>query len=163
MRESIEAMKKIWTKEAAEYHGEFVNFDPMIARPKPAQKPYPPLHVGGAFPYGVRRVIRYGDGWIPAARGDVAEVLPKFHEMAREAGSDPTSIEITSFGLERISTEQSASLTWKWPALWRRFRPRRRMRCCRLSTGGPGSCGKSTAKSLKSKARSPTPPLLDLV
>src|SRR5215475_1298885 len=42
VREAIEAMKEIWTKEEAEYHGEFVNFDPMIARPKPVQKPHPP-------------------------------------------------------------------------------------------------------------------------
>jgi alkanesulfonate monooxygenase SsuD/methylene tetrahydromethanopterin reductase-like flavin-dependent oxidoreductase (luciferase family) len=92
-------MKEIWTKEAAEYHGEFVNFDPTIARPEPVQKPHPPIHVGGAFPHGARRAIRYGDGWIPTARGDVAEVLPKFREMAREAGRDPALIEITSFGL----------------------------------------------------------------
>ena len=92
-------MKEIWSKEEAEYHGEFVNFDPMIARPKPVQKPHPPIHVGGAFPYGARRAIRYGDGWIPTARGDVADVLPKFREMAREAGRDPAAIEITSFGL----------------------------------------------------------------
>ena len=98
VRESIEAMKEIWTKEKAEYHGEFVNFDPMIARPKPVQKPHPPIHVGGAFPHGARRAIRYGDGWIPA-RGDIREVLPKFREMAREAGRDPASIEITSFAL----------------------------------------------------------------
>jgi probable F420-dependent oxidoreductase len=94
VRESIEAMREIWTKERAEYHGEFVHFDPMIARPKPVQKPHPPIHVGGAFPHGARRAIRYGDGWIPG--GDVREVLPKFREMAREAGRD---IEITSFAL----------------------------------------------------------------
>src|SRR6478672_12932920 len=99
VRESIEAMKAIWTKEKAEYHGEFVNFDPMIARPKPVQKPHPPIHVGGVFPHGARRAIRYGDGWIPTARGVIAEVLPKFREMAKEAGRDPDSIEITSFGL----------------------------------------------------------------
>jgi probable F420-dependent oxidoreductase len=100
MRESIEAMKEIWTKSEAEYHGEFVHFDPMIARPKPVQKPHPPIHVGGAFPHGARRAIRYGDGWIPVAgRGDIAEVLPKFREMVREAGRDPASIEITMFGL----------------------------------------------------------------
>jgi probable F420-dependent oxidoreductase len=99
MREAIEAMKEIWTKETAEYHGEFVNFDPMIARPKPVQKPHPPIHVGGAFPYGARRAIRYGDGWIPTARGDITEVVAKFSQMAREAGRDPASIEITSFGL----------------------------------------------------------------
>jgi len=99
MRESIEAMKEIWTKSEAEYHGEFVYFDPMVARPKPVQKPHPPIHVGGAFPHGARRAIRYGDGWIPTARGDVTEVLPKFREMVQEAGRDPASIEITSFGL----------------------------------------------------------------
>jgi len=99
MRESVEAMKEVWTKSEAEYHGEFVNFDPMIARPKPVQKPHPPIHVGGTFPYGARRAIRYGDGWIPTARGDVAEMLPKFREMAREAGRDPASLEITLFGL----------------------------------------------------------------
>ena len=99
VRESIEAMKEIWTKEKAAYHGEFVHFDPMIARPKPVQKPHPPIHVGGAFPHGARRAIRYGDGWIPTARGDLAEDLPKFREMAKEAGRDPASIEITSFGL----------------------------------------------------------------
>jgi len=100
MRESIEAMKEIWNKPEAKYHGEFVHFDPMIARPKPVQKPHPPIHVGGAFPHGARRAIRYGDGWIPVAgRGDIAEVLPKFREMVREAGRDPASIEITMFGL----------------------------------------------------------------
>jgi probable F420-dependent oxidoreductase len=99
MRESIEAMKEIWTKDHAEYHGEFVNFDPMIARPKPVTKPHPPIHVGGAFPHGARRAIRYGDGWIPVARGDLGDVLPKFHKMAQEAGRDPKSMEITLFGL----------------------------------------------------------------
>jgi probable F420-dependent oxidoreductase len=100
MRESIEAMKEIWTKSESEYHGELVNFDPMIARPKPVQKPHPPIHVGGAFPQGARRAIRYGDGWIPVAgRGDIGEVLPKFNEMVREAGRDPGSIEVTLFGL----------------------------------------------------------------
>ncbi|MBO0710857.1 MAG: LLM class F420-dependent oxidoreductase [Acetobacteraceae bacterium] len=100
VRESIEAMKEIWTKPKAEYHGEFVNFDPMMAWPKPVQKPCPPIHVGGAFPHGARRAIRYGDGWIPVAgRGDLTDVLPEFHKMAREAGRDPASLEITLFGL----------------------------------------------------------------
>src|SRR5580698_6817967 len=100
VRESIEAMKEICTKSESEYHGEFVNFDPMIARPNPVHKPYPPIHVGGAFPHGARRAIRYGDGWIPTAgRGDISDVLPKFRDMAKEAGRDPASIEISLFGL----------------------------------------------------------------
>src|SRR5258707_7456529 len=95
MRESIEAMKEIWTKSEAEYHGEFVHFDPMIARPKPVQKPHPPIHVGCAFPHGARRAIRYGDCWIPTAgRGDIAAALPKFREMVREAVRDTASIVI---------------------------------------------------------------------
>jgi alkanesulfonate monooxygenase SsuD/methylene tetrahydromethanopterin reductase-like flavin-dependent oxidoreductase (luciferase family) len=100
MRESIEAMKEIWTKPEASYHGEFVNFDPMIARPKPVQKPHPPIHVGGGFPQGARRAIRYGDGWIPVmGLADVPDALPKFHAMAREAGREPGSIEVTLFVL----------------------------------------------------------------
>src|SRR6201989_3170542 len=85
VRESIEAMKEIWTRPQAEYHGEFVNFDPIMAWPKPAQTPHPPIHVGGAFPQGARRAIRYGDGWIPTARGDLTVEIPQFQEMAREA------------------------------------------------------------------------------
>jgi probable F420-dependent oxidoreductase len=67
MRERIEAMKEIWTKDNAEYHGEFVDFPTMMTWPKPAQKPYPPIIVGGAFPHAARRAIRYGDGWVPIA------------------------------------------------------------------------------------------------
>jgi probable F420-dependent oxidoreductase len=98
-RERVEAMKAIWTQTKPEYHGEFVNFDPMMAWPKPVQKPHPPVIVGGAFPYSARRAIRYGDGWIPqASRGsytEIADMIPKFREMAREAGRDPASIEMT--------------------------------------------------------------------
>jgi probable F420-dependent oxidoreductase len=99
VRERVEAMKEIWTKSKAEYHGEFVNFDPMMAWPKPVQKPHPPVIVGGAFPYSARRAIRYGDGWIPqAARGmykEIADMIPEFRKMAAEAGRDPASIAIT--------------------------------------------------------------------
>ena len=100
-RENIEAMKEIWTKSKAEYHGEFVNFDPMMAWPKPVRKPHPPVIVGGAFPYSARRAIRYGDGWIPqAARGDykeIADMIPRFRQMCAEAGRDPATIEMTSW------------------------------------------------------------------
>jgi probable F420-dependent oxidoreductase len=98
-RERVEAMKAIWTQTKPEYHGEFVNFGPMMAWPKPVQKPHPPVIVGGAFPYSARRAVRYGDGWIPqAARGgysEIADMIPQFRQMATEAGRDPKSIEIT--------------------------------------------------------------------
>jgi probable F420-dependent oxidoreductase len=99
-RERIEAMKLIWTEETPEYHGEFVNFAPMQTWPKPVQKPLPVI-VGGAFPYGARRAVRYGDGWIPSAggtrAGTINETMPQFHAMAREAGRDPASLPVTLF------------------------------------------------------------------
>ena len=101
-RERVEAMKEIWTKSKAEYHGEFVNFDPMMTWPKPVQKPHPPILVGGAFPYGARRALRYGNGWMPhRARPqypDVQALLPKFREMAAEANRDLASVPITIWG-----------------------------------------------------------------
>jgi probable F420-dependent oxidoreductase len=100
-RERIEAMQAIWTQDKAEYHGEFGNFDPMMAWPKPVQKPHPPVIVGGAFPYGARRAIRYGDGWVPHASrpeyGDVSDFLPQFQQMAKEAGRDPATLPVTMF------------------------------------------------------------------
>src|SRR6266581_2380963 len=94
MREQIEAMKEIWTKERPEYHGEMVDFAPMAAWPKPVQQPHPPVIVGGAFPHSARRALRYGNGWIPNASraryADVTDFLPHFKEMASEMGRDPT-------------------------------------------------------------------------
>ena len=102
VRERVEAMKEIWTKSKAEYHGEFVNFDPMMTWPKPVQKPYPEVIVGGAFPHAARRAIRYGDGWIPLAGrmgqdSDVFTIVPKFREMLKEAGRDPATYPISLF------------------------------------------------------------------
>jgi probable F420-dependent oxidoreductase len=103
-RESIEAMKRIWTEDAAEYHGEFVNFDRIAAWPKPLQRPHPPILVGGAFPYSARRAIRYGDGWVPgstAGHRDIVELIPRFRRMAAEAGRDPDEIPITAWYPDR--------------------------------------------------------------
>jgi probable F420-dependent oxidoreductase len=103
-REKIEAMKAIWTQDRAEYHGEFINFDPIATWPKPVQKPHPPIIVGGAFPYSARRAIRYGNGWMPQvteyAKAPLVELIPRFRQMASEAGRDPNELEI-SIGAQR--------------------------------------------------------------
>src|SRR2546430_2567021 len=103
MRERIEAMKEIWTKEESEYHGEFVNFDPMWLWPKPVQKPHPPIHVGGGGENVLKRVIRYGDGWMPN-RGEIMGRIPELRRMAEEAGRD--GIEITTYGTVRGGAEE---------------------------------------------------------
>lgn len=96
LRESVEAMREIWTNDQAEYRGQFVNFDLIWAWPKPMQKPHPPIHVGGGFPHGARRAIRYGNGWIPIDQySDLTQTVPQFREMARQAGRDPAELEIS--------------------------------------------------------------------
>ena len=102
MREQIEAMKEIWTKDKPEYHGEIVDFPPMMTWPKPVQKPHPPVLVGGAFRLAARRAIRYGDGILPTApsagSGSPEEFMPAWHRMAAEAGRDPQSLSVTLGG-----------------------------------------------------------------
>ena len=93
MREQMEAMKEIWTKSTASYDGEIVKVTPMMTWPKPVQKPYPPIILGGAFPYAARRAVRYGDGWFPnASSGNPEEYMPRFRQMASEAGREPLPV-----------------------------------------------------------------------
>jgi probable F420-dependent oxidoreductase len=65
MQERIEAMKLIWTQEEASYHGEYVDFDRIWSWPKPAQRPHPPILVGGEGPTVHDRVLAFGDAWFP--------------------------------------------------------------------------------------------------
>jgi probable F420-dependent oxidoreductase len=98
LRERVLAMKAIWTQEQAEFHGRHVDFDPVLAWPKPVQRPHPPIHVGGGFPGAVRRAIDYGDGWMPIwGRDQILERLPEVCELVRRAGRDPEQFEISIF------------------------------------------------------------------
>ncbi len=94
LRERIEAMKAIWTEDAAEYHGTMVDFGPMWAWPKPIQRPHPPIILGGNGPNTLKRVVRYADGWMPN-RGDFLARIPELRELAEAAGRPP--IPITSY------------------------------------------------------------------
>ena len=102
MREQIEAMREIWTKDKPEYHGKLVDFPPMMTWPKPVQKPHPPVLVGGAFRLAARRAIRYGDGILPFASntgpGSPQEFMPVWRRMAEEAGRDSRSLSVTLGG-----------------------------------------------------------------
>jgi probable F420-dependent oxidoreductase len=91
LRERVEAMKEIWTKDEAEYHGELVNFEPMWSWPKPVQKPHPPVLLGGNGPNTLKRVVRYCDGWMPN-RGDVVSRIPELQRLAADAGRGPIPV-----------------------------------------------------------------------
>jgi probable F420-dependent oxidoreductase len=99
LRERVEAIKALWTKEEASYHGEFVNFDPVWCWPKPVQKPHPPILLGSHGQRGMQRVVRYCDGWLPnAGRGvDLPAQIMQLRRVAEEAGRDPKTISITAF------------------------------------------------------------------
>jgi len=99
LRERVLAMKEIWTKDEAEFHGEFVNFDPIWAHPKPVQKPHPPIILGVNTPKARQRVVEYCDGWLPiAARaGDLVAGVADLRESAKRAGRDPNSLTVSVF------------------------------------------------------------------
>jgi probable F420-dependent oxidoreductase len=98
LRERIAVMKALWTEKEAAYEGEFVHLEPSFAWPKPLQKPHPPIHVGGGWPGGAKRAVKWGDGWIPVGMPDAAlEHLPELRRMAEEAGRDPARIEVSIY------------------------------------------------------------------
>lgn len=94
VNERLEAIRELWTKEKAEYHGEFVDFDPVYQWPKPVQRPHPPIYVGGgeaAFP----RVAALGDGWLPGGLPPDA-LGPRIERLRQVAGRE---VPVTVYGV----------------------------------------------------------------
>ncbi len=113
VRDSVLAMKELWTKDEAEYHGRYYDFPLVRCNPKPAQRPHPPVLLGGNARNVFRRAVAWGDGWIPGvpigdiASGAAAEYVKRgrdtMDELASAAGRDPDSLEITMFvGIDSI-------------------------------------------------------------
>jgi len=95
MDEQLAALKAIWTRDEAEFHGEHVDFDPIYAWPKPVRKPHPPIYVGGESEAALNRLAKFGDGWL--LRG-----FTHFDEVRRVrtwlAGQGRTDISFDVFG-----------------------------------------------------------------
>jgi probable F420-dependent oxidoreductase len=98
--ESILAMKELWTKPEAEFHGKYYDFPPVRSFPKPAQQPHPPILVGGNAPNVLKRVVVWGNGWMPGrvSAADIKRGCATLRELAEQAGRDPMSLEVMAFG-----------------------------------------------------------------
>jgi probable F420-dependent oxidoreductase len=98
MAERMEAMERIWTNDQAEYHGKFVDFDPIYAWPKPIQTPRPTVLVGGDGPNVFDRVLALGDGWMPGHHEDTGFFRARIDELQeRAAAAGRGRIEVTVF------------------------------------------------------------------
>ena len=99
VRERLLAMKEIWTKEEAAFHGEFVNFDPIWSYPKPVQRPHPPILLGGETDHTLRRIVDHCDGWFPRATPtfDPKEAVGRLRQMASTSSRDFNDLSITVF------------------------------------------------------------------
>jgi probable F420-dependent oxidoreductase len=100
MRERILAMKSLWTQEEAAFHGEMVNFDPVWSYPKPAQRPHPPILLGGDSDHTLKRVVEFCDGWLPIGRPgfNAKEAVARLRQAASAAGRDFSTLSISVFG-----------------------------------------------------------------
>jgi probable F420-dependent oxidoreductase len=96
LRESVEAMRELWSKDESSYNGEIIKFPRVRLYPKPVQKPGIPVILGAHDPkYALKRVARYADGWCPGglSPGQAKEYIPQIKKMAKEMGRDPEKLE----------------------------------------------------------------------
>ena len=97
MRETVEATRALWTQEEAEYHGQYVDFDPVWFEPKPLQPGGPKIIFGAMGPLGMKHAARWADGWLPVdiALPDIETAIPEFKKLVEQEGRDPDSVEIS--------------------------------------------------------------------
>jgi len=111
MAERMAAMQRIWSNDQAEYHGKFVDFDPLYSWPKPVQKPWPPVFVGGDHPNALERVLTYGDGWMPGHHEDQGLFKARVSELrarAAEAGRGRVEVTVTLAHLDCLDDYAAA-------------------------------------------------------
>ena len=101
-REAVLAMKALWTADESEFHGKYYDFPPVYCFPKPAQKPHPPVLLGGKAANVFKRTVDYGDGWIPidVSPDEVRAGRAELDRLAIAAGRNPVGIEISVVGLK---------------------------------------------------------------
>ena len=114
--ESLRVLRELWTNDAPRFQGSYYNFADIQFYPKPVQRPYPPLWIGGNTPRALRRVAEFGDVWHPTWTSPemLDEWLPRMRKLARDAGRDPLEIGIAPRQAMKIVSDGSAALE-EWP------------------------------------------------
>jgi len=93
--EALTVCKRLWTEDEVSHHGEFFSFDGVVFEPKPRQRPWPPILIGGESPAALRRAARHGDGWIGMGHDfeSGARQLDQLRALLADAGRDPASFQ----------------------------------------------------------------------
>ncbi len=97
----LQAVRKVWTGDTVEHKSDFLDWSGFQSHPVPAQRPGPPLLIGGISEPAMRRAARYGDGWYALSK-NIDELLPllgRFRAVCAEQGRDPDSVEVTTMWL----------------------------------------------------------------
>ena len=98
LAEHVEAMKLMWTEKAPEFHGKYVDFEPIWVEPKPKRKPHPPIYIGASSKWAIQRVAELGDGWLPIiGTCDLDERMAQLRQLCDEKGRDVSQIDISVF------------------------------------------------------------------
>ncbi|HTT75549.1 MAG TPA: LLM class F420-dependent oxidoreductase [Candidatus Binataceae bacterium] len=98
-RETVEALRLLWTQREASYNGDLVKFAAVRSEPKPVQKPHPPILLGAHGPKALERVVRTYDGWMPLVddAGQFGTEAAELRKLAQEHGRDPASLSLSPF------------------------------------------------------------------
>ena len=114
--EFLQVLKRIWTDDVIEFKGKFYNIPASRIGPKPVQKPYPPVILGGFSPKTLSRIVKYADGWLPIAGfgplDQLEQTINDLREGARRANRDPSKIRIVVLSYPNLlESAQSSSST----------------------------------------------------
>jgi probable F420-dependent oxidoreductase len=97
-REHTLAMQELWAHDEATFSGEHVRFARSWSWPKPVQRPWPPVLLGGAAgPKLFAHIAEYGDGWIPIGGAGVGRALSDLRAAVEARGRDPEALQIVPF------------------------------------------------------------------
>jgi probable F420-dependent oxidoreductase len=111
LREQVQALKAIWTQDEPTYQGKFVSFDRIWSFPKPVQKPYPPILMGGGGPHARQRAVDFDGHWLPiVGRDSIEESLADLKARAEKAGRDPATVTVSLFG---ASPDEGKLAAWR--------------------------------------------------